>query len=139
MFNMIKMTRTEMEILNTPTVNHGTRAGKTILIQNKLPKNLVQKTIADLKNEESAYTVPWAVTINSSGLGYIDESFGAGEFQGGTVCMLVTKVLGGYTVDLLDEEYRFDSFKDDHGPPDKGVPVRFVGRLASDEEEPNPS
>jgi hypothetical protein len=66
----------------------------------KLPKEREQKLIAEMEIDELGYTVPWAMWADENRDLYIDLHFpvvAEGE-QGGTACMLIRRVDGGFKV-----------------------------------------
>lgn len=93
---------------------------------NKLAASYIQRRIEDLEAGESAYTVPWALSINEHGHGYLDESFVTHPMKCGTVCMLVTRVAGGYTVECSGGAYQWTVANDANG-----APVEFIGELGA--------
>lgn len=65
----------------------------------RLPANMKQKVIRDLSDNESAYTVPWAMSADLNGALYIRADYTAHETPGGTVQMHITKTPYGMIVD----------------------------------------
>lgn len=67
----------------------------------KVPKSMVQKTLAGMLVGESAYTVPWALHVANDRSATLDVDMPAHTQPGGTVSMYVTRVGDKkWTVDL---------------------------------------
>ena len=76
--------------------------------QAKLPDRLKQKTLANLKVGESAYTVPWAMKADLDGNLWLSTHFSANKRPGGTVSMLVARGREGWSCDVSEcKDYRW--------------------------------
>jgi len=68
--------------------------------RDRLPKHFIQKTLRDLAVGESAYTVPWAMSVDSEGRAWLSLGFPAEDSPFGTAAMLVERCEDGYGVNL---------------------------------------
>ena len=73
-------------------------------MRTRLPVDLYERTIGDLKIGESAYTTHWQMDIDRDGYGYLNPEGTAKSTPGGTVCMLVTRLASGFEV-VIDRSY----------------------------------
>lgn len=80
--------------------------------QAKLPEELRQQLLTDLKEGQSAWTVPWAMTAGADGKLWIDTKFSIHERTRGTAAMKVTRTGDGYTCDISRCKDRFWSKSD---------------------------
>jgi hypothetical protein len=69
-------------------------------MQAKLPKNLETTGLKDMKDGESAYTLPWAMYADEEGSLWLNGEYPVSEKEEKTSCMLVTKERDWYIVDV---------------------------------------
>lgn len=68
--------------------------------QATLPAEKRQQLLTDLKEGQSAWTVPWAMVAGADGKLWVDTKYSIHEGEGGTVAMKVTRTGNGYTCDI---------------------------------------
>lgn len=66
--------------------------------------------VKDMKVGESAWTVPWAMTIYDKGQKFIDKDFDIWSDEFGTANMLVTKTQKGFEVELNCDAYKEEDY-----------------------------
>lgn len=75
---------------------------------NKLPQDMIQITIADLKVGEEAYTVPWAMWVDLECNMWLSVHFSYSHDARGTQHMRIRREVEGFTVyrsSIRDEQY----------------------------------
>lgn len=68
--------------------------------QARLPSEFIEHTVGDLEVGESAYVVPWAMSLDADGLLWLDPRTGTDAEPGGTVQMQITRTAQGYVADI---------------------------------------
>ena len=73
----------------------------------KLPAEYLERTIADMKPGETAWTVPWSMDVDRDGLCWISAATAPRATGGGTVTMKITRTEVGVECEFpATERYR---------------------------------
>ncbi len=67
--------------------------------QATLPDHLEEITISDMLEEESGFTVPWAMWADKNKRQWLNGSYTFHKNPGGTVQLRITRVNGAFNVD----------------------------------------
>ena len=71
----------------------------------KLPAQLEQNTLRDMRVGDEAWTVPWAMHADENGELFLDVNFTQDARPGGTVQMKVKRTHEGYEADVTQCGY----------------------------------
>lgn len=69
----------------------------------RLPEDRLQRTIASLREGESAWVVPWAMSVDVDRRCTLKADFGISDRPGGTVAMRVERRADGFHVWIPDD------------------------------------
>jgi hypothetical protein len=69
----------------------------------RLPEDRLERTISSLREGESAWVVPWAMTVDSNRRCALKASYGISDRPGGTVSMRIERGAEGFHVWLPED------------------------------------
>lgn len=88
-----------------------------------MPINNIEDTIASMDLDTSAWTVPWAATVDKNGRTWLTPSFFISETPGGTVQMRVHRHQNGnYSIEIPNDAKYTVSGK----IPTNNIPVQSI-------------
>ena len=74
----------------------------------KIPDHLAEVTLKDTVQNETVYTVPWAMYAETDGELFINGKYDVSHSPGGTNTMILTRVDDGFRVDISRcKDYRW--------------------------------
>ena len=102
----------------SPCDVHGASPASDVLVTNRMPNALRQRTVRDLGIGETGWLTPWQVEVNRDGTPFLPQDAPIKKRSGGTACVSVLRSLDGLVVDLRHTHgYHWPTTVAPHGLP----------------------